>query len=104
MKVREIKRYEITITLEDLKVVALVCLKLQGSDRKIAAIKQMREICFGMTVVDENGEPMTVQTEKCPGCESWNCPDAPRVPMKTPGLKECKEAVEYWFNGREFLG
>ncbi len=104
MKVREIKKFEIAVTPEDLKVIALVCLKVVGVDRKIAAIKKMREVCANMNIVDEYGEPVMVPTGPCASCGEWNCLEAPKAPATAPGLRECKDAVDTWFDGRSFLG
>jgi hypothetical protein len=104
VEIREIKKFEITVTPEDLKIIALVCLKIVGVDRKIGAIKKMREVCEGMRIVDEFGAPVMTPAQECPDCHNWNCPDAPQVPATMPGLKECKNAVDTWFDGRTFLG
>lgn len=69
MKRREVKSFEITITPADLEVIALVCLKIVGPEKRIASIKKMREVTAGMKIVDEFGGPMMGKVGPCPNCE-----------------------------------
>jgi hypothetical protein len=104
MQIKKVTKTEITLTKEDLRVMALACLKIGGSDRKISAIKALRDMTKVMRIVGDNGEPMMVKMGPCPTCMKWECDRAQMGRALVPTLAMCKDAVDSWFDGKEFLG
>jgi hypothetical protein len=102
MMVQKVTSAKVSITLADLALMALVLAKQIGTDKKIQVIKALRDMARDMTLVCEDGSPLVTWTP-CPKCrDSW-CVNSKTVPV-VAGLKECKDALDGWYEGRQFIG
>jgi hypothetical protein len=89
----------VSMTREDLKVVALTLAKTIGADKKIQVIKAMREVTADVMPVDEFGNPLRSNGEPCTSCGKMECFYAtPGQTVTRFGLKECKEALDAWYS------
>jgi len=92
----------VSITREDLRVMALVLAKVLGTDKRILVIRTLRKAVENMKAVDIYGNPL-VEFSTCPNCGMLSCEKSANVPVVW-GLKECKVALDSWYVGRDFIG
>lgn len=95
MEIQLVTKAQVAITFGDLQVMALVVLKLGQSDHKIAAIKTLRDLVRDLRPIEADGMPI-ILGDGTPGLDGVNVLD-------TFGLKECKDAIDSWFENRRFI-
>lgn len=96
-----VTKMTMTMTLDDLRLAALVVLRLGDPNRKIQSIKTLRDLVKDITPVNDDGSALTAWCDCADRGEPCNTPCQTIVKF---GLRECKEAIDAWFEGTRFIG
>ena len=105
MEITPIVKAKVTMTLDDLRILAWVLMReVTSPDQKIATIKKMREFTRDAIPVTTYGEPLTYVIAPCSKCGDDWCKGSTREIVVRFGLKECKDALDSWFVNRQFIG
>lgn len=117
MNITETVSLKVTITLEDLKLMAWVIIKTGDPTLKIRNTKKLKEICSGLTLVNElgykikpegeclcNANYRTERARTLHGYGDTSCTNRAEPTYEGVGTLEARDAINFWMRDGVFIG